>query len=191
MAPRRPAPMQMGPPPRRPPTDSAGFPGMPVDPQDPDVGTVIPPRTPDPFFTAGPGPMNDTRPEGLVFDTFDSSMSGADFFLGLNEVDLEGLTAGDNSPPTTNQLLNVLASRLEGFVNPEGILDTTGLFSELPQKRVGRRSMNGAEFGCNWPQDMQYWDGGYEAQSARCKQEMLWEKCLEDDRTQPWFDGVE
>ena len=53
---RPPMPMPMGPPPEPQPTDSAGLPGMPVDPLDPDVGTVLPPMTPDPFFTAGPFP---------------------------------------------------------------------------------------------------------------------------------------
>lgn len=54
------------------------------------------------------------------------------FISSLDEIDLDALVAGDNSPPTRNQLLNVLSSKLEGFINPEGILDTTGLFSDLP-----------------------------------------------------------
>ena len=112
------------------------------------------------------------------------------FITSTDEIDLDALVAGNNSPPTRNQLLNILSSKLEGFINPEGILDTTGLFSELPRKIVGRRSRSGAEFGCNWPQDMRYWGADYESQSAACKSEMIWERVLEDDRIQDWFDGV-
>ena len=36
----------------------------------------------------------------------------------------------------------------------------------------------------------QYWGPEYESQSAACKEEMIWERCLEDDRTQEWFDGI-
>lgn len=75
-------------------------------------------------------------------------------------------------------------------MNPSGILNTEGLFDRLPQKETGRRSMNGNEFGCNWPQDMTYWGSNYESQTAFCKQEMIWEKTIEDDRVQDWFDGI-
>jgi len=106
------------------------------------------------------------------------------------EIDLAALVANNTSPPTENQLLNVLASKLEGFVNPDGILDDSALYHELPRKIVGRRSRNGAEFGCYWPADMQFWGYEYESQSAYCKSEQIWERVLEDDRIQDWFDGV-
>ena len=38
---------------------------------------------------------------------------------------------------------------------------------------------------------MTYHGDAYEAQSAFCKSEMIWERCLEDDRIQDWFDGVQ
>lgn len=75
-------------------------------------------------------------------------------------------------------------------MNPDGILDTTGLYSSLPDKITGRRSRTGAEFGCQWPSDMRFWDAEYEAQSAYCKSEQIWERVLEDDRVQDWFDGI-
>jgi len=110
--------------------------------------------------------------------------------LGDMEIDLDALVAGNASPPTRNQLLNVLSSKLEGFVNPEGILDTSQIFQELPRKIVGRRSRNGAEFGCSWPYDMAFYGKEYESQSAYCKSEQIWERVLEDDRVQDWFDGI-
>jgi len=85
------------------------------------------------------------------------------------EVDMTAITANDTSPPTELQLLNILASKQEGFVNPSGILDTTGLFDRLPSKHVGRRSVDGHEFGCQWPGDMAFWGPEYESQSAFCK----------------------
>jgi hypothetical protein len=72
------------------------------------------------------------------------------------------LTSGDMSPPTEMQLLNIMASKGEGFINPSGRLDKTGLFDRLPRKFVGRRSMTGREFGCNWPRDFRFWGPEYE-----------------------------
>lgn len=57
-----------------------------------------------------------------IFDIIDGDM----------EIDLVALVANNTSPPTENQLLNILSSKLEGFVNPDGILDTSQLLPELP-----------------------------------------------------------
>ena len=52
--------------------------------------------------------------------------------------------------------MNVLQARLPGKLNPSGILDTTGIYAEMPEKIIGRRSMDGEEFGCWWPEDMAF-----------------------------------
>ena len=81
------------------------------------------------------------------------------------------LIANDPSPPTNDQLANVLAARLPTKLNPSGLLDTSGIYSELPRKIVGRRSEDGQEFGCLWPVDMAFDGEEYESQSAYCKSE--------------------
>ena len=67
--------------------------------------------------------------------------------------------------------MNVLQARLPGNLNPSGILDTSGIYAEMPEKIIGRRSMDGGEFGCWWPEDMAFSGDEYEMQSAYCKSE--------------------
>ena len=67
--------------------------------------------------------------------------------------------------------MNVLQARLPGNLNPSGILDTSGIYAEMPEKIIGRRSMDGEEFGCWWPEDMAFSGDEYEMQSAYCKSE--------------------
>lgn len=110
--------------------------------------------------------------------------------VGQTVINTLEITRNDTSPPTEFQLLNIMNSKSEGFLNPSGILDKTNIFDRLPQKFSGRRSRTGAEFGCRWPANMQYWGPEYEAQSAACKLEMIWERTIEDDRVQDWFDGI-
>jgi len=100
------------------------------------------------------------------------------------------LIRNDVSPPSNWQLANVLASRMPTKFNPNTILDTSGIYSQLPRKVVGRRSEDGQEFGCLWPIDMAFDGEEYESQSAYCKSEQIWERVLEDDRMQDWFDGL-